>query len=295
MSAASKDFYGNDQKRHWRGWQHNRICERIPASRRREATVIYLPGPEDRDRQSLLAKGFIDDNLIAVDRDASAVNLVRKSGGIAVRAELLDVLYQWNSMYQVDAIIADLFCGLSEASEHLGMVLSGCDATHGGTVVCMNLMRGRDGIGGQMSRILRDHSGVLPPGIPPEHRGYQLWRRLLHHEREMWGALGRLPFWEKSANAFEIHASPVFGSYRSERGMYFDSIVFTAPWAIATKSESAAHRLLCKNSRQRISRLKIRRLLAAVYAVRAAKQKRRRRYLKPEIRGGYLESVENVT
>lgn len=247
----SADFYGNGTKETWRGWVVNRICDRIPKCYRRESVGIYLCGPRDRDRSLLLNRGFVNANLIAVDRDIDCIKEVRRGGGIGIQGDLLDVVDELGRKLKVAFVIADLVAGVNKYAIDLleCLQLTG----DGATVIAMNLQRGRDPDATTMRRDMSDeewafHSSHFTWTKPLEpkqiHRGYIILASYLmdamkasepamtEHldERGKW----LYPLVKDDANRRTIakcyrHMSPSLYSYPSERGnLWFDSFVITS-------------------------------------------------------------------
>lgn len=217
-----KDVFGNGTKETWRGWQWNRVCDRIPKCERRDAVVLYLPGPEDRDRSSLINKGFSNHNLIAVDKSPQAVEGVRRGGGVAICENISDVVKAWPPSRRLDCISADLLGGFTDSSFKLWLAM----ILRGRPVVCaMNMMRGRDALGGAVSKSKYQSRYTLPP----THRGAQLIEfaiRYLCFEYESAELTPRqYQVWKAKQEQMSNRLSPVFYSYRSQRGMYYDSVI----------------------------------------------------------------------
>ena len=86
--------YTRKPKEEWRRWVWNRVTERIPkvardGSRRADATVLYLVGPNDLDREVALSKGFRGFNVIAVDIDEECIVKVRKAHNLGICGRLV--------------------------------------------------------------------------------------------------------------------------------------------------------------------------------------------------------------
>jgi hypothetical protein len=166
--------YDNGTKNTWRGWVWNRIVERLDKDPS-EATAIYLVGPEDRDRDTAIAKGFRNENLIAVDLDPENVRRVRERGGFAICADLNDVVQFWNDR-PVDVLVADFCGGLTQPAISFALVSSVYNrAISKGAVVAVNLLAGRE-TGGFRECVSLFKSAIKSAdassdGIIPAHRG----------------------------------------------------------------------------------------------------------------------------
>lgn len=154
------DEYTSKQKENWRGWQWNRIVEKLcgprnlgPAGIRnvlKDKTVLYLCGPDAFDREVALSHGFDDCNLIAVDTNADCIANVRRDGGLGITCTLGELLINWPADWKIDAVVADFCCGFEDASQGLPFALWRSPGIQAHTdtmpVVAVNLQRGRDNI-----------------------------------------------------------------------------------------------------------------------------------------------------
>jgi hypothetical protein len=140
------DDYRNGRKNNWRGWQWNRIVERLSVPVE-DATVLYLCGPDDVDREKALARGFRNENLIAVDVVEEYIGRIRSTGGLGIRHNLHDLLWAWPQDWPLHVVIADYCAGITRETSRLKNILAlGPAISQPGvtTVVCANFQRGRD-------------------------------------------------------------------------------------------------------------------------------------------------------
>jgi hypothetical protein len=110
--GANKD-YRNGRKNNWRRWTWNNVRERLHPTVR-DSPILYLPGPEDLDRAVALSKGIHPDNLIAVDTCLRNVKRVRAGGGLAIHADIHDVIRAWPDHVLVAAVLLDYCHGLED-------------------------------------------------------------------------------------------------------------------------------------------------------------------------------------
>ena len=82
--------YKNGRKNNWRRTVFNQVSARVSA---RDAIVVYLPGPQDLDRQVLCEKGFSPNNLIAVDKDRNVVASLRSKNKVAIKIIFFHYIY----------------------------------------------------------------------------------------------------------------------------------------------------------------------------------------------------------
>jgi hypothetical protein len=172
--------YRADQKNAWRGWQWNRIVERLTVPVE-DATVLYLCGPEDIDREKALRLGFTNENLIAVDVDEESIRRVRASGGLGIAHDLTELVESWPREWPIDVVVADFHCGLNN------MTMGFLDALCRGAnlpVVSMNAQRGRDAQSAELrAEAVDDLILAVPPSSEHVHP-YQFnrkTRRKLRH------------------------------------------------------------------------------------------------------------------
>lgn len=256
----SKD-YVSIAKEHWRRWVWNRVIERIPklgvdGFMRKNATVLYLVGPEDFDRPLAVEKGFRTHNLIAVDLDKKCVSRVRRAGNLAVCARLEDLVATWPEDWPIHAVVADFTCGLDNktAKTFLAALYTSRATVLGKTVVAVNLQRGRDPDSNPIREAIeetRQYGKSLgwwglgfdkaikvcgSPGFQQMcdimldnlHRGKQLFTQLFVHSKQSLSHTGLCT--PDYPDVFMEATNPIFYSYRQNvKTPYMDSVVFTMP------------------------------------------------------------------
>lgn len=156
--------YNFEQKNHWRNTIWNRIAERIKC-RPENAIVLYLAAEQDLDRDAALKRGFVNNNLIAVDRDGAAVDAIRSAGNLCIHGDVIDVMRTWPEHTPVSAVIADFMCGLEESLMERFMVGSMAPGVRDCVFLC-NLLRGRDASsndlrGEWLSRGIKNRSEIM--------------------------------------------------------------------------------------------------------------------------------------
>lgn len=266
--------YDSKSKYHWRRWQWNRIEEKlkrcIPRRRRHDWTALYLAGPEDHDRALAKEFGFQDYNLIAIDRDQSCIDNVRKHGGIGICGDLDEIVLLWPHDWPVDVIVADFVCGLEVTvlSQFFDMMdYSGVVMTNQ-TIISTNWQRGRDstttdwrkalGEWGDLILSLHTQSEDFRLAFSDVHKNrakgflatyfYHFWKRYMR------GALSecgdQLPGfsgpWTIShvIKQFIRDTAPSFHSYRQAPNRpYMDTVVFSA--LVGAKTMTPARSLRC--------------------------------------------------
>lgn len=141
MSAGSHRDYKNGIKNHWRRTVWNEVLGRTRGREKKEL-ILYLAGPQDLDREVAISKGVPGQNLIAIDHASGNVARVRTRRGLAISADVFDVLHTWPDDRPVCAVMLDLCCGLSRDALSSYDILERKPLRR--AVVCINLMRGRD-------------------------------------------------------------------------------------------------------------------------------------------------------
>lgn len=151
--------YRSGTKSTWRGWQWNRIQERLPgwkpklgpASLRalaRDLVVAYLVGPDDVDRICALGRGFRNENIIAIDTNEENIERVRRSGGLGVCTTLAEAIAFWPHSMPFDVVVADYCSGLlsmnTRALAAALMLSSGNINRKQMPIISLNMLRGRD-------------------------------------------------------------------------------------------------------------------------------------------------------
>jgi len=260
------DSYANGRKKNWRGWQWNRIVERlmVPVE---DATVLYLCGPDDFDREKALARGFRNENLIAVDLDENHVRAVRAGGGLAIAYDVNELLRAWPSDWPVHAVVADFCCGLGTTAYRLvhALIFSGATSSEAHPcVVAVNLQRGRDAQSNNWRDMLTEvfpQAGAEWEVDPRKHRGSQfvvVARHALAKAVESYCA-GRVGYgYLAAAGLISEVMQPAYNTYRS-RMVYMDSVVMRwpgSPYANTNKQIAAARRKIAACRALRTTMLK---------------------------------------
>lgn len=305
MTIGLED-YGNTTKETWRGWWWNQIVAHLPEFHGKRVpakgsaamravtskkTVLYLCGPDDFDRECALSRGFLSENVIAVDCDAKAVKGIRKRRGLAVRGRLEDVLLAWPKGWRIDVVSADLCCGLDRPVLRLVNAMVMSEEMCGVPVLAVNLQRGRDAVSNAFRSDAAQGMGrrlaVFAGWPPPPNRAAAFMVSVVE--------LAARSATNKSYLVGDLveQMNPAFLSYRGTR-VLMDSVVTRWPlsigWmipklpAIQRHSARAAVMSQVVNNREVISGKSeqswnnrvlpaLRRRIAALRAVRTMKQK----------------------
>ena len=235
------ETYEDASKDTWRGWKWNAIARaalgfnaRLPPSEQKRMlatkTVLYLVGPNDRDRQKAIDIGFLADNLIAVDLLQERVDAVRKSGGLAIRGSLQMILSNWPKDWPIDVIDGDFCSGLVSDIVVIRGSMGYCAAMHPLTVVSLNLMRGRDPSSNSIRAEIGRTPNLLAKLFPKErspikHRGVNWLAHVCSHHFKHFGD-GYFADLDEMADWIHKTFKPNLHSYRSKTsGQFFDSIV----------------------------------------------------------------------
>lgn len=149
--GATKD-YDFGPKNKWRREVWAEISRRMTPVSRRQSIVVYLAGEEDLDRRIAVSKGFGPENLIAVEKDESVAESLRKRGVNVIVGDLVDVLVGWSRKKPAGVVVADLCESLTWDVVRLFPASS--MATGGNGVLALNIKRGREV--GQFSKLARD-------------------------------------------------------------------------------------------------------------------------------------------
>ncbi len=138
-NAGSTRSYDCGTKETWRNTVWNILAKEADRSK----PVIYLAGPEDNDRIAALRRGFGHHLLVAVNRDRDNIDTVKgQHGGIGIKAPLAHVCWAWPPTWRVGCILADFCSGV--VGETARFVWALTQDPFQGTVVAVNLLRGRD-------------------------------------------------------------------------------------------------------------------------------------------------------
>jgi hypothetical protein len=163
-------------------------------------------------------------SCVAIDYDISNVNTFRKTGGVAVQDSLQNQIMALTP----DCVIADCVNGITV--DNIALLLDAitvCDA------VVLNLLRGRDPVGGDMVKQMQGFAYTVPHykrgdvvvESIEKHRGKMAALLIAAACNEMWYDRPR-----SSAVPQDVfdRMRPSFYSYRSmDSGQYFDSVAIT--------------------------------------------------------------------
>lgn len=285
------DQYTSGTKETWRGWQWNRIVERLcgikhiggpgdrgPAWRRqilKNKTVLYLVGPEDADRPLALRHGFANQNVIAIDLRQDRVNAVRRNGGVAIHGSLQQIIAHWKENWSIDVIVADFCHGLTKDALALHPILMAQPAFAAGGVLAINMMRGRDADSNEIREWARNSVDFEACGFPCDerHRGVEFMLRLEYLAAKSLSLKPGEPITGPVHITATIHeclamfCRPEIYSYVSESRHTFDSLVCRWPFHGGTGGMSATEHLQDTSAIVRSPR-NISGKLAALLAVR---------------------------
>lgn len=251
-NGADKDYNGRE-KNHWRRWQWNRIVENLKATNRRpqNAIVLYLAGIENLDMQEAMRRGFMKENMIAVDKVGKVVDALRASGTLAICSDLNSALWSFPLNLKLDVVVADFCAGIQvdqwSAVHALTLIGQAEDC-----ILSVNLQRGRDPESGEAREAMQSSDRfkkyASSIGLSDKHRGLLLhqiqwnnfWSRMNKTIHEKLGEMD-VAFWDrvkiKHQKYGESKGLPAFSSYRSrtisesgrETAVFFDSAVYRPP------------------------------------------------------------------
>lgn len=233
--------YDAKSKDHHRHWVLNRILERSGYSRGQslqsppapvaEQSLLYLIGPQDIDGSLFESRGFMPENITAVDNQAACVDNARGCGRVAIKDDVGVLLSQWNknplSVLHLDS------CSTHQTCRRILWAAFCGGAIDFGSVVYVNMIRGRDAErSDDEKRYLRSIKADV--GV---HRGewlYAIFRDLIIELTEKKRKIDEWPpaasaLWRKEMELlFDRYCNPVFDSYRSSV-QTMDSVVMRVP------------------------------------------------------------------
>lgn len=237
LKGSEKD-YRFGQKNNWRRTAWNQVVERSKHNGGR--VVLYLPGPDDLDREVAKSKGINDQDLIAIDRDVDNAEAMRLKRVPVLNAEAEEVLNAWPDDVPVRAVMLDMFRGIGIDSAvwiYEALYLKKCFSR---SVVMLNLQRGRDVESNQFREIIdidpAAYERACVRNIHARHVSdlsvsrlnravMELNLRLLCHADHILKMTHR--HGDPGLVALELwrRAAPCFYSYKSGH-LVFDSVVF---------------------------------------------------------------------
>lgn len=240
--------FGN--KNNWRRWVWNRIIERLTVPTK-DAVVLYLAGEDNIDREIALSHGFKPDNLIAIEKDKTIVNHLRRNGQLCVQGDIIDILRAWPHNKLISVIIADFCCGLEKRIMEY-FTTAFLQSPHTRTsIFAINLLRGRDPSTNQLreswtrnrldnmmwetSTINRKHRGVM---VTTEYATVLLSvvfgkivfisEGKLQYNKETTMQGEWIEYYNKHHKGLWKVMQPAFNSYKSVSGQIFDSAIWSS-------------------------------------------------------------------
>ena len=130
--------YNFSEKNKWRYRIYSYMRKRINSPHL--ANILYLSGPEDRERSVAVRKGFNPDRMIAVSNDQKIVETLRQQRKLAIHGDIVDVAQCFRD--ELSIISLDLCSGLRWKLRAVALLAMQSIRENGFLVV--NLQRGRD-------------------------------------------------------------------------------------------------------------------------------------------------------
>ena len=90
-----KLLYGTGEKGKWRRQCWN-IIDKKNEKPRRQTMIHYLAGENDYDRKIALSKGYMPENMVAIERDKKTAKKLRKKKTNTVVGDLISTIGLWN-------------------------------------------------------------------------------------------------------------------------------------------------------------------------------------------------------
>lgn len=146
-------------KRNWRRWVWNRIKERVDTPVKK-AKGFYLIGPNNADVKVAVSKKFKRSNLLGIDVNKECVETARDAKIPAAQLKLQEAVLAWKG--KIDFINADFCCGFSKQAMEFIYACFNSDSVKHGTVISMNLLRGRDTVPKEIRENCKGELDELP-------------------------------------------------------------------------------------------------------------------------------------
>jgi len=225
-------------KNNWRRTVWNELQSRV--TKPADAIVLYLAGAMDLDSQIAREKGFAANNLIAIERDATALRALRGARRLAIAGDFCEILWDWPEERTLDIAFGDFCCGLETqlANKLLMLTLA---PKFKSTCFVFNFLRGRD----QSSNQFRSNVDSVGPMMQSKHRAeyfvlhcYGAWMRggvMATGGNDDWDTeiidahvRANQPTFDLLHRRFGETVKPRFLSYRSTSGQTFDSVIMNS-------------------------------------------------------------------
>jgi len=238
-NGAMMDYWFG-QKNNWRRWAWNQASSLL--TDKHAGVSLYLPSATDLDRKIALSKGFVDHNLIGVERNRSALQESRANGGLVIHGDFWDAVHcVARSSVAVSFVFGDFCSGLPHEDEYICAMNAASLPGTEKAIFCFNFMRGRDPSGNNVRNVFSKYAG--------KHRGQLFLYGLLsvfllgmHRNLINCGATNEA-LGEFAGRWFKV-LMPLypafdgsllkarFNSYQSTTGQIFDSCCFANPFGV---------------------------------------------------------------
>jgi hypothetical protein len=177
MKQNGLDTYESDAKKQSRRIIAEELFRRIKDPT--NATVLYLPGPHDYQRKSLLNIGFRNENIFGVDLGAN-VQAVRDRGGYCIEGKLHEVIEAWPVHRSIEVVLADMCSGMDKSALNVAWSIGSLVRKQKSSpVVYLNMQRGRDAFGNQIREAVTKQLWPIK-NTPHTHRGLLLLTHLVN-------------------------------------------------------------------------------------------------------------------
>jgi hypothetical protein len=277
--------FQNYVKIDWRDDCYWELRSRLPSV----ATAIgfNMPGPSyEAERRAMRRVGLNPRNVFAIEKEAGTASAIRRSGQPTITGRLHEVLLSFPPNRQLDFCFADFLGGYGREEFAFSAALRVSPCLRTGAVVIANFMRGRDPYTNERREFFRATArGLLAAPSRPRAPWYEGFMKSVASDAPHRGALMLLDTacsfatWYGQGSAERTGrylghalgiARPWLMSYRSESGMYFDTVAFTS-WIEAKwdgkRSEMIA--ALCRSAPDLFDHRQCRKLVGHIAATLA--------------------------
>lgn len=171
IQVPGLDNYKFGRKNNWRRWQWNIITKTLKnlGKKPQDSICLYLRGPDDKDREVALQKGFKSNNMIAVDINKENIKAAKQNGNNAIFIGLGPLLSLWGKQPKIDIIVADFCCGMTETVKEFINDLLLCEGLTDHCILAINLLRGRD-----------PNIKIIQEVVPIKHRGMLFMKEFVY-------------------------------------------------------------------------------------------------------------------
>lgn len=228
--------------------EHSKLRQKKKGGPHRSKQTVFYLAEQNIDGYLLEKRGFKRCNLIPCNKNKRVVERLRSDGWNAHCGDFSLAIALWPESWPLDYIIADFTCGFELSGLQFMASLVRSKAVHKGTLITLNLMRGRDAFsnpyreslrqqGCEDLRLLKNRAQQWLNFYMQECIEYQLRMSCKKMNTPYLDGMIQCVFDEMNTPESTILRRE--WSYRNDKGLWFDTVIFSPiivdEWVKSTK------------------------------------------------------------